>query len=142
MDEEVASVETRALYQDVKQTLDLPIVNSAYQAMAKWPGFLFLAWKDVKTQCAGPEFLSLEADLARLADEAASRLSPAVEINPAEIHDLLNQPEEENNLRQMVALFTRLLPSLIVHVAMFRYGAAGGAFTPAPRSEPQTETPP
>ena len=35
-------------YQDIRQTLGLPFVNSDYQALAKWQTFFLPAWEDVK----------------------------------------------------------------------------------------------
>jgi hypothetical protein len=121
--EEEASIETRALYDDIKRTLNVPIVNSDYQAMAKWPAFLHPAWEDIKPYQERDEFRALSQRLARMADEGADRLHPAVEISTHELHESCGSDEQWDNLRQMVQMFTDLLPGLIINVAMLRIAA-------------------
>ena len=48
-----ADAPTRALYEDVKATLGLPFVNTDYRALARWPSYFALAWKDLKAAAAG-----------------------------------------------------------------------------------------
>src|SRR5574340_525480 len=48
IEEENAPSEIKELYQDIKITLGLPIVNSDYKALAKWLPFFKPAWEDAK----------------------------------------------------------------------------------------------
>lgn len=136
IDEQEASEEVKEIYQDIKQTLGLPLVNSDYQALAKWPAFLRVAWEDAKEwreRRRPDEYHRLEYQLAERAEMAAVKLCPDVVIDPRELGEALGNPEELENLQRMVQLFTQLLPGLIVNDALFRLAAAGGqAVAPPP----------
>ncbi len=105
-------------YQDIRQTLGLPFVNSDYQALAKWQTFLLPAWEDVKQWRQRQEYRVLE-QLMHIADEAVNRLHPTVVIEEQEVRDLLSDRGDFENLQQMVQMFTQLLPGAIMNVAMF-----------------------
>jgi len=135
IDEQQAAEEVKRLYQDIKQTLGLPVVNSDYQALAKWPGFFGPAWSDAKQWRQRNEYRRLQQELGRMADEAAGRLRPAVRLDEREVRDALGEPAEFENLERMVPMFTQLLPGLILNDALFRIAAAGGRPVSAPRPE-------
>jgi short-subunit dehydrogenase len=111
-------------YQDIRQTLGLPFVNSDYLALAKWQTFFLPAWEDVKQWRQRQEYRALEQKLMHIADDAANRLHPKVVIGEQELSDLLTDQGDFENLQQMVQMFTQLLPGLIVNVAMFHRGVA------------------
>ncbi|WP_375505870.1 SDR family NAD(P)-dependent oxidoreductase [uncultured Nostoc sp.] len=78
------SLEMPQVYQDIKQTLGVPIVNSDYQALARWPVFFLAAWSDIKLWRKRPEYQLLVQDVVQKAEEATSRLSPAVWVGERE----------------------------------------------------------
>lgn len=121
---EKRSPQLQQVYQDIKQTLGLTVVNSDYQALAKWPDFFLPAWEDVKQWRQHQEYRTLEQQLIDTADDAVNRLHPKVVIGEQEIRDLLNDPGDFENLQQMVQMFSQLLPGLILNVAMFHRGVA------------------
>ncbi len=133
IEEAEAPPEVRLIYEDIKRTLDLPIVNADYQAMAKWPAFLQQAWGDVKRWREREEYQRTKQALALMAQEAAQRLSPPLRIAAHELEAALPDAEERENLRRMVALFDQLLSGLTLNVALFRVGAAAGEMIPAPQ---------
>ena len=122
--DESRSPQLQQVYQDIKQTLGLTVVNSDYQALAKWQAFFLPAWEDVKQCRQHQEYRTLEQQLLAIADDAANRLHPKVIIGETEVRDLLNDPGDFDNLQQMVQMFSQLLPGLIVNVAMFHRGVA------------------
>lgn len=130
--EEEAPEPIRQLYQDIKQTLGLPLVNSDYQALAKWPAFLVPAWDDVKRWLPRGEYRRLEHRLSERAEMAAGRLTPPVGLDPAELQAAFGSHEERESVQQLVQMFTQLLPGLIVNDALFRIAATSGQPLPPP----------
>lgn len=130
--EEEAPEPIRQLYQDIKRTIDLPLVTSDYQTLAKWPGFLVPAWDDVKRWRARDEYRRLEYRIAERAEMAAGRLTPPVGVDPAELRAAAGSQEEHEGLLALVQLFTHLLPGLIVNIALFRIAATAGESLPPP----------
>ncbi len=112
------------IYQDIQRTLNAPIVNSDFQAMAKYPAFFTAAWQDFKLWRDRPEYQLLVKDLTRKADEAIDQLHPTIAIGEREIQDLLDDADSFDQLQARIELFDRILPELIVSNAMFLYGAS------------------
>ncbi len=44
------SPEMQLVYREIRQTLDVPFVNSDYEALVRWPAFFLAAWEDIR-QC-------------------------------------------------------------------------------------------
>jgi len=119
------SEEMQRVYQDIKQTLGVPIVNSDYQVLARWSTFFLAAWDDIKQWRERPEYRLLIQDVVQRADEAASHLCPAVCVGEREVRDRLDNPDDFEHIQQMVLMFKDILPELIVHDALFHLGVAG-----------------
>lgn len=130
IDEQEASQEVKELYEDMKRALGLPFVNSDYQALAKWPAFLKPAWEDIRPWRLREEYLSVQQELVRLAERAAGRMCPPIQLEVNEIKEAAGSPAAFENLQQTVKVFSGLLPALIINDALFRVGAAGGPVIP------------
>ena len=113
------------VYRDIKQTLNVPIVNSDYQALARWSTFFISAWEDIKRWRDRPEYQLLKQAIVQRAEEAASGLHPAVVIGEAEVRDRLDNPEDFAQIQQAVQMFTDILPELIIQDALFHLSSAG-----------------
>jgi NAD(P)-dependent dehydrogenase (short-subunit alcohol dehydrogenase family) len=118
------SAEMQQVYRDIKQTLGVPIVNSDYQALARWSAFFLAAWEDIKLWRERPEYQLLKQDIVQKAEHAASRLCPPVAIGEREVRDLLDNPEDFERIQQTVQMFKDVLPELIVQDALFHMGLA------------------
>lgn len=119
------SAEMPRVYRDIKQTLAVPIVNSDYQALARWSTFFIAAWEDIKRWRDRPEYQLLKQDIVQSAENAASRLHPGVVIGEAEVRDLLDNPKEFEQIQQTAQMFTDILPELIIQDALFHRGLVG-----------------
>ncbi|MBD2196830.1 MULTISPECIES: SDR family NAD(P)-dependent oxidoreductase [Calothrix] len=119
------STKMQSVYRDIKQTLGVPIVNSDYQALAHWSDFFIVAWEDIKLWRERPEYQLLKQAIVQRAENAASRLSPAVVIGESEVRDLLDNPEDFQQIQQTVQMFTDILPELMIQDALFYLGLAG-----------------
>lgn len=119
------SADLQRVYRDIKQTLGVPIVNSDYQALARWSAFFMAGWEDIKLWRDRPEYQLLRQAVVQRAEEAASQLRPAVVIGEAEVRDLLDDREEFEQIRQTVQMFNDVLPELIIQDALFHLGLVG-----------------
>jgi hypothetical protein len=119
------SAELQQVYRDIQQTMEIPIVNSDYQALARWSDFLMPAWEDVKRWRDRPEYQLLQQAIVQRAEEATSRLRPVVVVGEAEVRDLLDNPDDFERIQQMVQMFTNILPELIIQNALFHWRLAG-----------------
>lgn len=107
---------------DIKQTLGVPLVNSDYRALARWPEYFHHAWEDLKATVQSPAYQQACDALAQGGDAAADRLEEPVTISP----DILRREgvpaEQLDNLVRVARLFADLLPGLILNVEGFRRG--------------------
>jgi hypothetical protein len=126
------SAQMQQVYRDIKQTLGVPIVNSDYQALARWSTFFLPAWENIQLWRERPEYQLLKQDIVRRAEDATSRLRPVVAIGEREVRDSLSEtlrerldnPEDFERIQQTVQMFKDVLPELIVQDALFHMGLA------------------
>lgn len=118
-------IEMQQAYQDIQQTLGITTISADYQALAQWPVFFLPAWEDVKRWRERPEYQFLVQEIMRRAEEAASRLSPKVLVGEREIVDLLDDPDDFEEIRQRVEMYKNILPELMVQDALFHLAVSG-----------------
>lgn len=120
VEEHHALWDLKIVYHDIKETLDLPFVNSDYKAMARWPSYLRLAWDELKPQLTEPAYARVRQSLHHLALEAVEglpfpyrmdrRAASAVGMDVAEIDELC----------RAISLFQWLLSGLVLNVTCFK----------------------
>ncbi len=116
-----ADQHTRELYQDIKNTLGLPFVNTDYRALARWPSYFALAWRDLKSIVNSDEHAEICIDIHESADKLTGELLP----NPGALtaDTLRNAAKRDGNpdeILQVARLFQWLLPGLVSNVAFLR----------------------
>jgi hypothetical protein len=113
------------IFRDIQQTLGLPLINSDYRALARWPEYFHHAWEDLKVAILSSPYQQARDALAEAGDAAADRLEEPVTISP----DILRREgvpaSELDNLVRVARLFADLLPGLILNVEGFRRGVEG-----------------
>ena len=78
VDPDAAPEQVKRVFDDIKGTLGLPLVNSDYRAMALWPDYLELAWHDIKNPIGTPAYAEARERLSRLASEGVDRFAQPV----------------------------------------------------------------
>jgi hypothetical protein len=103
----------------------LPLVNSDYRALARWPEYFHHAWEDLKGAIQSSPYQLARDALAEAGDAAADRLEEPVTIS----RDILRREgvpaAELENLVRVAGLFADLLPGLILNVEGFHRGVEG-----------------
>lgn len=112
---------TRDIYEDVKQVLHLPFVNTDYRALARWPSYWAVAWGDLK-RVAGSQ---THEDICRsfhqrCVEQAAANLPNPGGISAAMLRSAAEKDAEFEEIRDVCRLFQWLLPGLITNVAYLR----------------------
>jgi len=113
---------TRFVYEDIKATLQLPLVNTDYRAFARWPSYFALAWNDLRDKLG----TSRHEEITRACHVRAAKLA-AVELpNPGGLSSkALRQAAKADasldEIIQVCRLFQWLIPGLITNVAYFRH---------------------
>jgi len=100
VDPDAAPERVKRVFDDIKGTLGLPLVNSDYRAMALWPDYLELAWRDIKGPIGTPTYAEDRERLAGLAREGVDRFAQPVTATRAAAR---NAGVPEDQLDNLVA---------------------------------------
>lgn len=109
-----------ALYDDIRQTLDLPFVNTDYRAFARWPSYFAPAWKDLKSAVQSAAY---ERHVTHMHDRAATLaagLPNVTGLTPLRLIEAAEKDASAEKVRSVVRLFQWLLPGLAINVAFLR----------------------
>lgn len=111
---------TRHLYADIKASLGLPLVNTDYRALARWPSYFALAWGTLKPHVITPRYEGLVTRMHERLIAAAVNLPHPGQLDSAALQAALAHEAFPQQVAQTVQLFQWLLPGLIVNVAYLR----------------------
>ncbi|UCH47739.1 MAG: hypothetical protein JSU95_17050 [Betaproteobacteria bacterium] len=116
-----ADQDTRALYEEIKATLGLPFVNTDYRALARWPSYFALAWRDLKPLVTSSEHAGICEAVHAYADELVGDLLPnPAALTPDALQEAARNDGSPDEILQVTQLFQWLLPGLVTNVAFFR----------------------
>ena len=123
-----ADAPTRAVFEEIKRRLGLPFVNTDYRALARWPSYFALAWRDLKTAIDAPEYETLASSVHDAAVSGVLSLPNPGRLAPVELISAAERDASLEEIRDVVRLFQWLLPGLVINVAgksfLFRMQAA------------------
>jgi hypothetical protein len=116
-----ADAPTRGRYEDIKQTLGLPFVNTDYRALARWPSYFEQAWSGLKPVVVGKAHAAL---CETVHHEAVERVRHALP-NPSSLDAMALQSAARGDaplveVLQVAGLFQWLLPGLVTNIAFLR----------------------
>ena len=112
---------TRAVYDDVKATLELPFVNTDYRALARWPSYFAMAWSDLKPLAGSEAHEAIAQEVHARALAAARTLPNAGGLKSAALRAAAERDAPLEEVLEMCRLFQWLLPGLVTNVAFFRH---------------------
>jgi hypothetical protein len=122
IEERDAPPRVRSIYEDMRATLGLPFIETEYRAMASYPDWLEVWWKDCKPLVAGEQYHALVRELARAAADAAKLLPHRLHLSDDLLESCDIDETKRLELRRINGAFVRLLPSLIINLEVARRG--------------------
>ena len=127
MERHHADAPTQAVYDDIMATLGLPFVNTDYRALARWPSYFDLAWRDLKCSAVTAPHKALADRIFARALELAGALPNPGGCTAEALQKAAEQDAPLGEIRPVTELFHYLLPELVVNVAFFRAQLLRGA---------------
>ena len=115
-----ADAPTREIYEEIKSALRLPIVNTDYRALARWPSYFASAWNSLRPSVATPAYESLVQVMHDEIVSAALTLPNPSALTSEAVRAAALDDGAVDDIQRTVELFQWLLPGLIVNVAYFR----------------------
>ncbi len=105
----------RRIFTDIERTLSLTSINSDYRTLALWPDYLEAAWKRLKPRVGTAGYQAAAGALRDRSLAMARELPRRVVLSPGAIEAL---GEDMQKVRETTERFERLLPGLIVNIAL------------------------
>jgi hypothetical protein len=102
------------LFEDMKETLSLPSINSDYRTLALWPDYLAEAWHRLKPLVRRQEYLEAAEKIRVLARDGAREL-PYPILSRERLNELGEDVEE---IGGVIEKFEDILAPLIVNIAL------------------------
>ncbi|RUL87958.1 halocarboxylic acid dehydrogenase DehI family protein [Tautonia sociabilis] len=106
----------RALFGDITRTLALSSINSDYRTLALWPDYLDAAWARIKPIIGRDEYRRSADSLRDRARALARALPHPIPLTAERLGEL---GEDVGGIQETTERFERLLPGLILNVALF-----------------------
>ena len=122
---ESASPETTAVFDDIRRTLDLPVVNSQYLALAQWPDYLRAAWQALKPVTESPDYPRIERTLLQYVDQTISALPYRMTITPHALRQSGLSESDLDGIHAALRMFHAALPGMVAGTAFLSVGAFG-----------------
>jgi len=126
VEENVASPPVKKIYEEMKRTLSLPVVNTDYRAFARWPDFLREYWTVVRRIVQAPSYREQQRGLCESSEVIVRELRMKLDFSPEKIEESgLPEKQLESALR-VFQTFQNLLSGLMLNVAAAKIGFEGG----------------
>jgi hypothetical protein len=105
------------LFNDIKKTLSLVSINSDYRTLALWPDYLAAAWECLKPILRQDAYVRASNDLRESSRSQARNFPIPVRLSREAV---AQQGEDAEAIIKITESFERLLPSLIINIALFQ----------------------
>ena len=109
-----------ALYDELREALELPFVNTDYRAFARWPSYFTMAWNDLSPRLSEAGYATRVECVHQAAIKLATTLPNATGVSPDALRDAATSDASLEEVLSVVRLFQWLLPGLAVNVAFLR----------------------
>ena len=127
VDERIAPEPTRKLYDDIKNTLGTPFLNTSYITFGRWPDFLREYWSAVKPLIGSPAYEEQLTAIRQLALDLANDLPESFQLSAARMEKAGVPKDEFPAISQTTTFFLDLLSKQVLNMTVAKIGLAGGA---------------
>jgi hypothetical protein len=122
VEEREAPPRVRSIYEEIKQALGLPFVPNDYRAMAAYPDWLDIGWKDCKSMFRDVRYKALEDGVAGAGHDGVRTLPHRFSLSQYLLESNgLNEPER-TRIAEINRMFVRALPRLVINGEICRRG--------------------
>jgi hypothetical protein len=142
VEEERAPAATRKIYEEMKRTLDLPVLNLDYRALGRWPDFLRDYWQVLRPMSESPVYRESCQGLRETAVALAGEIPIQVSHTVTQLQDAGMKDEDVAAVVRITEMFTKSLARLVMNIALAKIGLEGGSSADAVRTQERAAQPP
>lgn len=126
LEEETASAPVRRIYDEIKSRIGVPVVNTAYRALARWPDFLTQYWSNLRPLIESPLYVESLYGVRDTAMALARELPAALDLTLPRLEQAGIADEAIAEMQRVTQLFLRVLSGLLLNVTVAKVGLEGG----------------
>jgi len=126
IEEESAPVPVKRIYQEMKRTLNLPVVNTDYRAFARWPDFLREYWNALRPIAQAPSYREQQRALCESSESMTKELEVPIDLSVEKIQQSGLPDKEIESVLRVTQTFQNILSGLVLNVAAAKIGFEGG----------------
>ena len=126
IEEESAPVPVKRIYQEMKRTLNLPVVNTDYRAFARWPDFLREYWNALRPIVQAPSYREQQRALCESSESMTKELEVQIDLSVEKIQQSGLPDKEIESVLRVTQTFQNILSGLVLNVAAAKIGFEGG----------------
>lgn len=124
----------RRIYDDIRRTFGLPMVNTDYCAFARWPDFLEGYWPALKNIAQSPIYQESQQGMRESAWNLARELPVSLDLSASKLIDDGMNDDQVSDVFRITELFVHALSGLVLNVAVAKIGLEGGTRRARPES--------
>ena len=126
VEENVASSPVKKIYEEMKRTLNLPVVNTDYRAFARWPDFLREYWRALRPIAQAPSYREQQRALCESSEAMVKELRTKIDFGPEWIETVDIHEKQLESVLRITEIFQNVLSGLMLNVAAAKIGFEGG----------------
>lgn len=126
VEEESASPQTKAIFDEMKHTLGVAALNTAYQAFARFPAFLESYWRALKPATQSPLYSLSSTGVRDAAWLLLGDFPARIELTPGCLSEACISDDDITAVMRIADLFVEALSRLVMNVALAKIGLEGG----------------
>lgn len=120
------SPEFRRMFDDIRQTLGVPAVNTEYRAFARWPEFLKVYWSILKPLARSPIYAECQRRVEESAVALAGELPEPPQLSIGTMEDAGMSEDEITAVVQTTETFLHVQSGSVLNTAVARIALDGG----------------
>lgn len=126
VEEKIAAAPVKKIYEEMKRTLSLPVVNTDYRAFARWPDFLREYWKALRPIVQAPSYREQQRGLCESSESMVRELTTKLDFTPDKEEEMGLGDKHLESVLRATEIFQNILSGLMLNVAAAKIGFEGG----------------
>ena len=126
VEESAAAAPVRKIYDEMKRSLGLPVINTDYRSFARWPDFLGEYWRALRPIVQAPSYREQQRALCESSEAMARELGVTLDFSPEKIEEAGVEEKQAEAALRVTETFQNILSGLILNVAAAKIGFEGG----------------
>jgi hypothetical protein len=126
VNESSATPEQRKIFDDIRRTLSLGILNTEFRALARFPLFFSAYWAALKPAVQSPLYESMVLGIRESAWNLARDLPVTLEISAEHMRDTGMDDKEITEVMRLTDFLARSMAGMVLNIALAKIGLEGG----------------